>query len=249
MTNSNDTQDPKNNPQYPVTNNRLPNPNDVVEGYKIEFNGVIYIKRNGDWIEHLNLNNSSSFSDSDFPNETPDVGILARDLMEKKAEVKRLKRRRLIDRSLFWVLILIALSFAGYGVYQLVLANYETGRYYDTRECKVSSANLTVTGKRTYSYPFKSLFGFRLVDENSVKEKTTLTLNGSPMTIVGTSKDRWWGIRLAQGDRNVQILRDADVYTFTTDKGIAVVTYKGFCQQREQSTEMDPKTKDFPIIN
>lgn len=183
------------------------------------------------------------------PEEPTDVGAIARELMERKAEVKRLKRKRIIDRIVFWLIALSCLVVAGVVGWKVLVANYEEGRYYDTRECKVSSANLTVNGKRTYSYPFKSLFGFRLVDENNVKEKTTLTLNGTPMTIVGTSNDRWWGIRLAQGDRNVQILRDADMYTFTTDKGIAVTTYKGFCQQREQSVEMDPKTKDFPIVN
>lgn len=179
-----------------------------------------------------------------------DVGSMARELLERKAEVKRLKRKRIIDRCIFWLVILSGVGVLGYFAYGLALANYETGRYSDERQCKVVTDNLTITGKRTYSYPYKSLFGFRLVDESKVSEQTVINVTGDKMSIIGLTGKRWWGYRISQGERGIQILKPADTYTISTDKGLAVVTYKGFCQAvGKQSEEPNPKAVDQAIID
>lgn len=179
-----------------------------------------------------------------------DVGAMARELLERKTEVKRLKRKRIMDRCVFWFVVLGVIAALGYFAYGLVLANYETGRYSDERQCKVVTDNLTITGKRTYSYPYKSLFGFRLIDESKVSEQTVINVTGDKMSIIGLAGKRWWGYRIGQGERGIQILKPADTYTITTDKGLAVVTHKGFCQAvGKQSQEADPKAVDQAIID
>lgn len=184
------------------------------------------------------------------PEDRVDVGSMARELLEKKAEVKRLKRKHLINRLVLWFVILGGIGVLGYFVYGLGLANYETGRYSDERQCKVVTDNLTITGKRTYSYPYKSLFGFRLIDESKVSEQTVINVTGDKMSIIGLTGKRWWGYRIGVGERGVQILKPADTYTISTDKGLAVVSYKGFCQAvGKQSEEPGPKAVDQTIID
>lgn len=179
-----------------------------------------------------------------------DVGAMARELLERKAEVKRLKRKHFINRLVLWFVILGGIGVLGYFAYGLGLANYETGRYSDERQCKVVTDNLTITGKRTYSYPYKSFFGFRLIDESKVSEQTVINVAGDKMSIIGLTGKRWWGYRIGVGERGVQILKPADTYTISTDKGLAVVTYKGFCQAvGKQSEEPDPKAVDQAIID
>ena len=179
-----------------------------------------------------------------------DPGSVARELLAKRAEVKRLKRRRLIDRSIFWFVIIGIFAVLGYFLYTLAMSSYETGRYSDERQCKVVTENLTITGKRTYSYPYKSMFGFRVIDESKVSEQTVINVTGDKMAIIGLTGKRWWGYRIGQGERGIQILKPADHYTISTDKGLAVVTYKGFCQAvGTHSQEADPKAEDQAIID
>lgn len=199
-------------------------------------------RRDTDWLDKALEN--TAFEDPRDP------GSLARELLARKAEVKRLKRKRIFDRCLFWLLVIAVLSIAGHFAYKAVMANYETGRYSDERQCKVVTDNLTITGKRTYSYPYKSLFGFRLIDESKVSEQTVINVTGDKMAIIGLTGKRWWGYRIGQGERGIQILKPADHYTISTDKGLAVVTYKGFCQAvGKVSQEADPKAEDQAIID
>ena len=196
----------------------------------------------------------SAWLDKAFANtafeDSRDPGALARELLNKRTEVQRLKRKRIVDRCLFWLLVIAVLSIAGHFAYKAVMANYETGRYSDERQCKVVTDNLTITGKRTYSYPYKSLFGFRLIDESKVSEQTVINVTGDKMAIIGLTGKRWWGYRIGQGERGIQILKPADHYTISTDKGLAVVTYKGFCQAvGKVSQEADPKAEDQAIID
>lgn len=184
------------------------------------------------------------------PSDT-DKGSMARELMEQKAEVKRLRIARIKYRCFFWGMILLIVTAAVLSIYGYVQRDLKTGRYSDFRECRIMVGDLAITGKRTYSYPFKSLWGNRWVDESQVEEVTTINLPGSKLAIVIDAEPKWIGYRFTDGERGTQILKAGSKYTFVTDKGMAMASYGGFCQavDKQQSLRDDPKNPERTIVN
>jgi hypothetical protein len=178
-----------------------------------------------------------------------DKGSLARMLLETRKENKRLKRNRLIAGVLWRLLFAVIIGGLVYGAYLYVMSSITTGRYTDERSCKVSKGNLTISGKRTFSYPYKTLFGFRLVDENKVLVDTVMNVNGDKITVVGLKGNKtYWQNKAGMGEKGIMILKDADIYLFQTDKELIVATSDGFCNpiQRElDSTELKQPVLDI----
>lgn len=181
---------------------------------------------------------------------TTDAGSMARELLEHKAELRRLRIARIKYRCFFWGMILMIVTAAVLAVYGYIQRDLKSGRYSDFRECRIMVGDLAITGKRTYSYPFKSLWGNRWVDESKVEEVTTINLPGSKLAIVIDAEPKWIGYRFTDGERGTQILKAGAKYTFVTDKGMAMASYGGFCQavDKQQSLQDDPKNPERTII-
>lgn len=179
-----------------------------------------------------------------------DKGSMARELMDQRAEVKRLRMARIRYRCFFWGMILLTIIGVGLAGYAYVKRDLVIGRYSDERVCTLKVGNMTITGKRTYSYPSRSLWGQRWIVESDVQEVTTINLPGSRIDIVGDAEPKWWALRFTDGERGTQILKPALKYTFFTDKGIAMATYGGFCQPVDQQRIVDdPKNPERSIID
>lgn len=184
------------------------------------------------------------------PEPTEDKGGMARELMEHKAELKRLKRSRLVNKLLMWFVflgVLVALSIAAYGYVQRDL---KSGFYTDHRDCEIMVGELKITGKRTYSYPYKSLWGQRWVNEDKVLESTTINLPGVKLAVVADVEPKWRGLRFSDGERGSPILKPALKYTLVTDKGIAMMSYGGFCKPANSlPIADDSKSPERSIVN
>jgi hypothetical protein len=138
----------------------------------------------------------------------------------------------------------------GIAAYAYIQRDLVISRYSDSRDCSLKVGNLTITGKRTYSYPAYSLWGQRWVQESNVQEVTTINLPGSRLDILMDAEPKWIGYRFSDGERGTQILKPALKYAFVMDKGMAMATYGGFCQPLDkQQTPDDPKSQERTIIN
>jgi hypothetical protein len=189
------------------------------------------------------------------PEPVPDVpvedkGAMARDLMTEKALVKTLRRARIKYLCYLWFMILLIVSAFVVAGYAYIQRDLKIGRYSDARECSIKVGNLTITGKRTYSYPAYSLWGQRWVQESDVQEVTVVNLPGVRLDIIGDAEPKYWAYRFSDGERGTQILKPAIKYTFFTDKGLIMATYGGFCKPVDkQEVADDPKAAERSIID
>lgn len=120
------------------------------------------------------------------------------------------------------ILIVSAIGYYGW-------ENRVTGRLSDDRMCKVEYKDLSITGKRTYSYPFMEIFGFRFIDTKAIDERTIVDIRGDAMMIIGQSGDDWWSLAIGMAEQGIQILKPSDSYTFVVGKKAVVVKSKVFC--------------------
>lgn len=179
-----------------------------------------------------------------------DKGSMARQIMEQKAELKRLKLSRLINKLLMWFVFLGVLGALGFAAYGYIQRDLKSGFDTTFRECEIAVGELKITGKRTYSYPYKALWGQRWVDETRVRESTTINLPGVKLAIVADAEPKWWGLRFSDGERGAPILKPALKYTLVTDKGIAMMSYGGFCKPANAlPVADDSKSPERTIIN
>lgn len=107
-----------------------------------------------------------------------------------------------------------------------------TGTYVDHRECSLElQGDYTITGKRTYTYPYVEVFGFRVVQTGQIDEVTQIDLKGTSIVTIGQTNDEWWAINNGTGERGIQILKPANSYSFVVNGDrVGVVTYKSFCR-------------------
>jgi len=158
-----------------------------------------------------------------------DAGAKARDALFAFQLLQKENRRKRIKFWTGWLVFLMLVAGAAFGTWY-VLPNYVvSGRYSVVAECKAPFGNSEITGKREYSYAYKSLFGYHLVDESTKLEKTTIDITGNKLTILGQNGDKWWRQNIDTGERGVAILKHADMYWFVSDKNTALVPASGFC--------------------
>lgn len=159
-----------------------------------------------------------------------DAGAKARDALFAFQLLQKENRRKRIKFWTGWLVFLMLVAGAAFGTWY-VLPNYVvSGRYSVVAECKVPFGTGELTGKREYSYAYKSLFGYHLVDEATKLEKTTLDITGNKLTILGQHGDKWWRQNIETGERGVAILKPAEMYWFVSDKNTALVPASGFCK-------------------
>lgn len=156
-----------------------------------------------------------------------DAGMRAAERIRSKAAAIANGTARLIK----WIigtsiaLAIVVISSAGYYGWE----NRVTGRLSDDRSCKVEYKDLTITGKRTYSYPFTEIFGFRFIDTKAIDERTVIDIRGDALVVVGQSGSDWWSLAIGPGEQGIQILKAAESYTFVMGKKAVLVKSKEFC--------------------
>ena len=159
-----------------------------------------------------------------------DAGSIAREALETFQQLRKNQRRKRIKFWLGWMVFLLLLVGVGVGGWS-VMPNYVvSGRYSVVSDCKVPFGDTELTGKRTYSYAYKSLFGYHLVDESTKLERTEMNVEGSKLTILGQEGGKWWRQNIGLGERGTVVLKPADLYWFITDKNTALVPHSGLCK-------------------
>lgn len=162
--------------------------------------------------------------------QSPDAGSVAREALEAFQRLRKNKRRKRIKFWAGWVVFMLLMAgvvFAGWSV----MPNYVVaGRYSVVSDCKIPFGEGEITGKRTYSYAYKSLFGYHLVDESTRLEKTEINIDGNKLTILGQEGSKWWRQNIGLGERGTVALKPAELYWFVSDKNTALSPHSGLCK-------------------
>lgn len=118
-------------------------------------------------------------------------------------------------------------------------ATTNTSREVNYRKCEALVGDRVVKGYRTYSYPYHT-FNLRgekkLVNLKDVTERTVMTLDGKPLTIIGQGEGPWWSEAIGLGDNGEKILKPALQYTFVDGKNIQIISYADFCRAAPETT-------------
>lgn len=156
-----------------------------------------------------------------------EVGISAKELLRKR----RNGIRRKMVRTYIVLSILLFAVFGGTGLYVKQILDQPGKRYVDYRTCKYHDEknDITVTGKRKYSYLERKLFGFQFRNSKDTTEQTEIDVVGTSMTIVGLSDGKWYSAFVGPGERGIEILKQHELYVVTMGKKVAVFDYHGFC--------------------
>lgn len=207
--------------------------------------------------EALNHVDPATLPPDSFPPEEhkPDAGTLAREKVERRSLAA--KAGGVIRWTVMWCLFLAFVAIAliaWYGKYTMV-----TGRLTDERMCSAKlSEEDAVTGRRTFNYSYREVFGLRIIDTKTITERTEVDIRGQAMTIVGLVGEEpiedvamsnntiegkvqergakhptgalWWAVDIQMGEKGIQYLKHADTYTFVVDNKVAVVEYASFCR-------------------
>lgn len=166
---------------------------------------------------------------------TPGAGERARDALnafQALQEVNKKKRRRKLVRSILgWFVFFGLIAGIALACWKILPSYMFSGRYTVVADCKVPFGDGEITGKRTYSYAYRSLFGYHLVDESTVLERTEINVVGDKMIIFGLKGKDYWRQNIGSGERGIAILKPADMYFFFNDKNTAPpITHNAFCK-------------------
>jgi hypothetical protein len=173
----------------------------------------------------------------------PDPAILAKaKLAARVATRATLKAIRWTIASIISLVIIVVVLTVTYGYKHM-----KTDNFTYERSCSMAlDKDLVITGKRSYTYKYQEVFGYRFTDTSTSFEKTTLDVRNIEMTVVGQytkpkpidpttgvappGEERWWAIQTGIGDKDARVLKGADNYTFVVGKRVGVVTYDSFCR-------------------
>lgn len=161
----------------------------------------------------------------------PDAGAMARDALMAFQNLCEDNRRKRIKFWLGWFVFFLLLAAIAGGIWKILPEYVVSGRYTVTAECKADFGKGEITGTRTFSYQYKSLFGYHLVDESSAIERTVINVTGDKMIVLGLDNEtkKTWRQNIGLGERGIAILKHADLYWFVGDKDMATVPYTTFC--------------------
>lgn len=137
---------------------------------------------------------------------------------------------KLVMRKIFWILVfvccVILLVSAALGVQYAKLPTYSAA---DSRPCFLSVGDYTLSGERMYFYDYREIFGFRIIEVDTITESTMYELNGPQVTVVGIGEE-WFSTKHELGEAGLRPLADAMSYTFIVDGVPAVTSYGDFCE-------------------
>lgn len=137
---------------------------------------------------------------------------------------------KLVLRRLFWFLVfvcgVIIVVSAALGVQYAKLPTYSAA---DSRSCFLSVGDYMLSGERMYFYEYREVFGYRIIEVDTITEATMYELDGPQVTVVGIGTD-WFSTKHELGEAGKRPLADAMSYTFIVDGVPAVTSYADFCE-------------------
>jgi len=179
------------------------------------------------FIENLPSAEEFAKSELEAASQPADAGTQARDRLKLRAAAR--KSLKILRWTIFAVVLIALLSASAFGYW--AWSTRVTGYTQDMRTCQAVIGKTTLTGIRTFNYPFTDILGFRFIDKKNITEATRLDIKGDAITIVGTKEDKWWAIPIGMGERGNQLLKPAEAYTFViNNKEAGVVEYGSFCR-------------------
>lgn len=157
-----------------------------------------------------------------------DKGILARSAMAGRAAAAAKAAKRLLYKTIAFILFIsvIVIGAGGYYAYATSTKGYVT----DHRSCAVDVGGYSLTGERTYSYPYVDVLGWRSIRKSEVVEKTLLDVTGTGITVVGITGEDAVVTTVGEGERGTALIKVADTYVFMINKKVAAKSYKTFCK-------------------
>jgi len=157
-----------------------------------------------------------------------DAGARARSAMKDRAVAAAQAAKRLLYKTIAITLFIsaIVIGAGGYYVYSTSTKGYVT----DHRSCELDVGGYTVTGERTYSYPYIDFLMWRSIDKTTVTEKTIIDVKGTGMTVVGITGEESTVTSIGEGERGTAVIKNADTYVFMIGKKVAAKSYKTFCK-------------------
>ena len=157
-----------------------------------------------------------------------DAGVRARSAMAGRAAAAAKAAKRILYRTIAFILIIsvIVIGAGGYYVYATSTKGYVT----DHRNCELEVGGYTVTGERTFSYPYTDFWIYRNIDKTQVVEKTLIDVKGTAMTVVGLTGEEPVVTSISEGERGTALIKAADTYVFLINKKVAAKSYKSFCK-------------------
>lgn len=159
--------------------------------------------------------------------ETVDAGIRVRSIMKARSAAKVAKR--ILYRTIA-VAVVAAIVLIGAGSYY-AYSTRTTGYLNDYRTCEMDVGGYSLTGTRTYSYPFTDVLGWRSIDKSRIIEKTLIDVKGTGMIIVSSKgSDQPVVTIVSEGERGTAALKPADSYTFIINKKASAISHSALCK-------------------
>lgn len=159
--------------------------------------------------------------------EKLDAGMRARGLMTVRAGAKAAKRILYRTIAVALVLAIVVIGAGGYYAY----STRSTGYLNDYRTCEMDVGGYSLTGTRTYSYPFTDVLGWRSIDKSRIIEKTLIDVRGTGMVIVSSKGSEQPVVTIvSEGERGTAALKPADSYTFIINKKAAAISHAALCK-------------------
>jgi len=166
--------------------------------------------------------------------DSGDKGARARAVLTALAAAKQLEKnqfRKKIKFWLGWVVFFCLLGGIGYGGWVWAKPQLAVGRYTVPVTCKIPYAGDELEVHRNFTYPYKSLLGYHLVDEGAVEIEDEVVLQGDKLTILGIKNGKTWRKDYSKGEFGTAKLPNTDIYWFVGEKtkDTKAVTFNSFC--------------------
>lgn len=159
-----------------------------------------------------------------------DAGIRAAERARQRAVLYKNAARKIFVTICMLVFLAVA-CVVGLGYY--LWTQRVTTLVTDERPCSLKiTENLTITGKRSYSYPYTELMGFGWRRNDQITTKTQIDVPSKGLTVIGLNDtdETWWAFPIGQAEGGIRILKPADRYVFHVGNDVGVVTATTFCR-------------------
>lgn len=163
------------------------------------------------------------------------IGKAKEKLVERQVTVGKAVRRTLhITYLIISLLSMLAVCgiIAG-GVWAYNQGNFYSSRAIDERGCGMTvGKDWVVLGRRYYTYRYRDILGYRLIDTKGIEERTEMFMDASDMIITGVTKEgTFWYEKWPKGEPGVFPMPDAERYIVFSGEVVGTTTYHDFCKQ------------------
>lgn len=129
--------------------------------------------------------------------------------------------------------VLVSLVFVGAVAYAKAMETMTSDTVTDYRDCKWQIGKYELTGRRSYTYPYHEVFGFRFIDKSRVTEQTVINTPRDTTTVVTINgKDNWFGDQQEEGPAGTMKLKPGKMYVVVAGKNFGAFDHDAFCTQQ-----------------